>query len=172
MAPGWQRPLPEMPAPAPEQAWHRLQPPRGYEDQWRRIVDAALELGVGPDELAETGLEPLTAARGWKPATVALYTKVLRYGGLTLDAVRTPEPTPARLDLRPLTRVRSEQPEHLRATVPPSRRAAAEELAAAYRTLSYDSYRRLALAAGAEPVAARGVIRATRAQHAAARQGG
>jgi hypothetical protein len=58
---------------------------------------------------------------------------------------------------------------HLRATAAPSRRAVAEELATAYETLSYDSYRRLALAAGAPPVAARGVVRAVRAQHAAAR---
>lgn len=270
-----------MPAPTPETAWRRLRPPRGYEDQWRRVVDAALELGIGPDELADSGLESLAAARDWKPATVALYTKVLRYGGLALDAVRTPEPTPARLDLRPLTRVRTEDPEHLRAvawcalalgwpapvgsfralrrdqvhptarwlvvrtddgewsvpgalsawhaweavrnrfpvlasspwvlpalrrgpgfdshvggqlssqalqttfgkhavrtgehlraTAAPSRRPAADELAAAYRTLSYDSYRRLALAAGAEPVAPRGVVRATRAQHTAARLAG
>ena len=62
--------------------------------------------------------------------------------------------------------------EHLRATAPPSRRAAAEELAAVYRMLSYDSYRRLALAAGAEPVASRGVVRATRAQRAGARLAG
>ena len=45
---------------------------------------------------------------------------------------------------------------HLRATAAPSRRATAEELAAAYAELSYDSYRRLALAAGAPPVASRG----------------
>jgi hypothetical protein len=277
----WQRPLPAMPAPPADLAWRRVRPPRGYEDQWRRVVDAALELGMGPDELAETGLDPLTAARGWKPATVALYTKVLRYGGLDLTAVRTPEPTPVTLDLRPLTRIRSEDPEHLRtvawcslalgwpatvgqfrslrrdqvhptarrllirtddgewsvpgaltawhaweavrgrfpvlatspwvlpalrrgpgfdshvggqlssqalqvtfakhavrtaeqlrATAAPSRRMQAEALAAAYRTLSYDSYRRLALAGGAEPVAARGVVRATRVQHAAARLAG
>ena len=42
--------------------------------------------------------------------------------------------------------------QHLRATAAPSRRERAEELAAAYRDLSYDSYRRLALAAGAPPV--------------------
>ena len=44
--------------------------------------------------------------------------------------------------------------QHLRATAAPSRRDAVEELAAVYRELSYDSYRRLALAAGAPPVAA------------------
>jgi hypothetical protein len=33
----------------------------------------------------------------------------------------------------------------------------------AYRELSYDSYRRLALAAGAPPVSPRGVVRAARA---------
>jgi hypothetical protein len=38
-----------------------------------------------------------------------------------------------------------------------------EELAVAYRALSYDSYRRLALAAGAPPVSPRGVVRARRA---------
>ncbi|WP_242473261.1 hypothetical protein [Blastococcus sp. TML/M2B] len=52
--------------------------------------------------------------------------------------------------------------QHLRATAPPSREGAAAELAAAYRELSYDSYRRLALAAGATPVGARGVVRAGR----------
>jgi hypothetical protein len=52
---------------------------------------------------------------------------------------------------------------HLRATAAPSRQEAVEELAAVYRTLSYDSYRRLALAAGAPPVSPRGVVRAGRA---------
>jgi hypothetical protein len=281
MARAWQQPLPEMPAPAPARAWRRLVPPAGYEAQWRRLADAALELDLGPDDLAAEGLGPVADARGWKPATVALYTKVARYGGLALAAVPTPEPDPARLDLRPLTEVRGEQPEHLRtvawcalalgwpatvgqfrslrreqvhptarrlvvrtddgewavpgaltawhaweavrrrypaladspwvlpalrkgpgfgshvggqlssqalqvtfakhavrtglhlrATAAPSGRARAEELAAAYATLSYDSYRRLALAAGAPPVAARGVVRAERAQHAAARLAG
>jgi len=53
--------------------------------------------------------------------------------------------------------------QHLRATAAPSRQAHAEELAVAYQELSYDSYRRLALAAGAPPVAPRGVVRAARA---------
>ena len=53
--------------------------------------------------------------------------------------------------------------QHLRATAAPSREAWAEELAVAYRELSYDSYRRLALAAGAPPVSPRGVVRAARA---------
>src|SRR4051794_7752662 len=268
----WQQPLPDMPAPPPARAWRRLRPPEGYEPQWRRLMDAALELGIGPDELAETGLDPLTAARGWKPATVALYSKVARYGGLALPRVPTPEPDPPQLDLRPLTQVRSDDPEHLRAvawcalalgwpapvgrfrtlrreqvratakrlliatedgewavpgaltawhaweavrgrfpvladspwvlpalrrgpgldsaigarlsnqalqvtfakhavrtaqylraTAAPSRREWAEELAQAYRELSYDSYRRLALAAGAPPVSSRGVVRAARA---------
>ncbi|GAA3167402.1 hypothetical protein GCM10010531_20180 [Blastococcus jejuensis] len=268
----WQQPLPDMPAPPPARAWGRVRPPEGYEPQWRRLVDAALELGLGPDDLAATGLEPLVAARGWKPATVALYSKVARYGGLALPRAPTPEPDPPELDLRPLTQVRSEDPEHLRAvawcalalgwpapvaafrslrrdqvrattrrllvatddgewavpgaltawlawetvrnrypalaaspwvlpalrrgpgldsriggrlssqalqvtftkhavrtaqhlraTAAPSRRDAAEELATAYRDLSYDSFRRLALAAGAPPVAARGVVRAARA---------
>lgn len=268
----WQQPLPDMPAPPPARAWGRVTPPEGYEPQWRRLVDAALELGLGPDDLAATGLDPLIAARGWKPATVALYSKVARYGGLALLRAPTPEPDPPELDLRPLTQVRSEDPEHLRAvawcalalgwpapvssfrslrreqvrattrrllvatddgewavpgaltawhaweavrnrypalasspwvlpalrrgpgldsrvggrlsnqalqvtfakhavrtaqhlraTAAPSRRDAAEELAAAYRELSYDSFRRLALAAGAPPVAARGLVRAARA---------
>jgi hypothetical protein len=244
-------------------------------------VDAALELGIGPDELAETGLEPLTAARGWKPATVALYSKVARYGGLALSRMPTPEPDPPALDLRPLTQVRSEDPEHLRtvawcalalawpapvaqfrslrrdqvhatarrlqvhtddgfwtaagaltawhaweevrsrfpalaespwvlpalrrgpgldsrvggrlsnqalqvtftkharrtaqhlrATAAPSQRERAEELAVAYRDLSYDSFRRLALAAGAAPVSPRGVVRAARASARTARRAG
>ena len=67
---------------------------RGYEPQWRRLIEAALELGLGPEELAETGLDPLAAARGWKPATVALYSKVARYGGLALPRAPTPEPDP------------------------------------------------------------------------------
>ena len=268
----WQQPLPDMPAPPPARAWSRLRPPEGYEPQWRRLSDAALELGLGPDDLANTGLEPLIAARGWKPATVALYSKVARYGGLALSQAPTPEPDPPELDLRPLTQVRNEDPEHLRsvawcalafgwpapvatfrslrrdqvrttarrllvstdegewavpgaltawhawetvrarfpalaaspwvlpalrrgpgfdskiggrlsnqalqvtftkhalrtaqnlrATAPPSRREAVEELALAYRDLSYDSFRRLALAAGVPPVAARGVVRAARA---------
>ena len=69
-------------------------PPPGYEVQWRRLAEAALELDLGPDELAETGLDPLAAAREWKPATVALYSKVARYGGLALPRPRTPEPDP------------------------------------------------------------------------------
>ncbi|MGZ4568155.1 MAG: hypothetical protein ACXVFZ_15265 [Blastococcus sp.] len=278
---GWQQPLPDMPAPPPARAWRRLDPPRGYEPQWRRLADAALELGLGPDQLAETGLDPIAAARGWKPATVALYSKVARYGGVALPTAPTPEPDPPMLDLRPLTEVRSEDPEHLRsvawcalalawpapvgqfrslrrdqvhatarrllvrtddgewavpgaltgwhaweavrgrfpvlaaspwvlpalrrgpgldsriggqlsnqalqvtftkharrtaqhlrATAPPSRRDEVEELAATYRTLSYDSYRRLALAAGAPPVSARGVVRAARSVHRSVRLAG
>ncbi|MGY2084793.1 hypothetical protein [Blastococcus sp. SYSU DS0539] len=272
MSRAWQQPLPDMPAPPPARAWARWTPPAGYEVQWRRLVDAALELDLGPDDLAAGGFDELAAAREWKPATVALYSKVARYGGLALPLPRTPEPDPPLLDLRPLTEIRSDDPEHLRsvawcalalgwpapvgvfrslrrdqvqittrrlllstddgewavpgaltawhaweavrvrypalaasawvlpalrrgpgldsriggrlssqalqatftkhvrstvghlrATVPPSRREAVEELAAAYRSLSYDSYRRLALAAGAPPVAARGEVRASRA---------
>lgn len=270
-----------MPSPPPARAWRRLTPPEGYEPQWRRLLEAALELGLGPDDLAATGLDPLTAARGWKPATVALYSKVARYGGLALATAPTPEPDPPALDLRPLTAIRTEDPEHLRAvawcavalgwpapvatfrglrreqvhatarrlivrtddgewsvpgaltawhaweavrsrfpalagspwvlpalrrgpgldsrlggqlsnqalqatfskhamrtaqhlraTAPPSRREAVEELAAAYRHLSYDSYRRLALAAGAPPVSPRGVVRAARALHRSGRLAG
>jgi hypothetical protein len=261
-----------MPSPPPERAWRRLAPPPGYEPQWRRLVDAALELELGPDQLAESGLDPIAVARDWKPATVALYSKVARYGGLALATPPTPEPDPPQLDLRPLTQVRNEDPEHLRAvawcalalgwpapvgrfrslrreqvratarrllistddgewavpgaltawhaweavrgrfpvladspwvlpalrrgpgldsaigarlsnqalqvtfakhavrtaqylraTAPPSRREPVEELAASYQVLSYDSYRRLALAAGAPPVSSRGLVRAARA---------
>lgn len=268
----WQQPLPAMPSPPPAREWRRLTPPPGYEPQWRRLLEAALELGLGPDDLALTGLDPLSGARGWKPATVALYTKVARYGGLALATAPTPEPDPPMLELRPLTEIRSEDPEHLRsvawctlalrwpapvavfrslrrdqvhpvgrrlvittedgewtvagalrawhgwetvrgrfpalaaspwvlpalrrgpgldsriggqlssqalqatftkhamrtgrhllATAAPSRRAAVEELAAFYGQLSYDSYRRLALAAGAPPVSGRGAVRAARA---------
>ena len=45
---GWQPPLPDMPAPPPARAWRRLTRRRGYEAQWRRLMDAALELGIGP----------------------------------------------------------------------------------------------------------------------------
>src|SRR5215218_9813857 len=114
MAAGWQQPLPAMPALSPETAWRRVRPPEGYEPQWRRLVEAALELGLGPDDVAADGLDDVAAARGWKPATVALYSKVARYGGLTVPSVRTPEPDPPELDLRPLTQARSEDPEHLR----------------------------------------------------------
>src|SRR3954469_25315554 len=112
---GWQQPLPDMPAPPPARAWRRLDAPPGYEAQWRRLGEAALELGLGPEQLGETGLDPLAAARGWKPATVALYSKVARYGGIALPRVATPEPDPPALELRPLTLVRNEDPEHLRA---------------------------------------------------------
>ncbi|RBY97470.1 hypothetical protein DQ237_00455 [Blastococcus sp. TF02-8] len=274
MSRAWQQPLPDMPAPPPPTAWGRIAPPPGYEPQWRRLVDAALELGLGPDDLASEGLDVLATARDWKPATVALYSKVARYGGLALPLAPTPEPDPQELDLRPLAQVRSEDPEHrrsvawcalalgwpapvsafrslrrdqvrstgrrllvstddgewaiqgeltawhaweatrdrfpalaaspwvlpalrrgpgldsriggrlstqalqttftkharntvrhLRAEVAPSRREAVEQLAAAYRDLSYDSYRRLALAAGAPPVSSRGVVRAARSVH-------
>jgi hypothetical protein len=272
MAATWQQPLPSMPSPPAARAWRRLRAPDGYEHQWRRLAEAALELGLGPDDVAGTGLADIAAARDWKPATVALYTKVARYGGLTLAGARTPEPDPPELDLRPLTQVRSEDPEHLRsaawcalalqwpaavgqfrslrrdqvhptarrlllrsdghewavpgaltawhawesvrsrfpvlaespwvlpalrrgpgfdsriggrlssqalqvtftkhavrtgahlrATAPPSRREWADALAAEYGRLSYDSFRRLALAAGAPPVTSRGVVRAARA---------
>src|SRR3954452_22726890 len=103
-----------MPAPPPARAWRRITPPEGYEPQWRRLSEAALELGLGPDDLAATGLDPIAAARGWKPATLALYGKVARYGGLALSTVPTPEPDPPSLDLRPLTQIRNENPEHLR----------------------------------------------------------
>jgi hypothetical protein len=271
MTGGWQPPLPSMPAPPAERSWRRLRPPEGYEVQWRRLMEAALELGLSPDSLADDGLDPIAAARGWKPATVALYSKVARYAGVALPSVRTPEPDPPALELRPLTQIRSEDPEHLRTvawcalalswpgtvgqfralrrdqihatarrllvrtddgewsvpgaltawhawearrarypaladspwvlpalrrgpgptstvggqlstqalqvtfakhavrtahhlrlTAPPSRREQAEALAVAYLTLSYDSYRRLALAAGARPVSARGAVRALR----------
>src|SRR3954453_8502307 len=112
---GWQQPLPDMPAPPPARAWRRLEAPEGYPQQWRRLAEAALELGLGPEQLGETGLEPLAAARGWKPATVALYSKVARYGGIALPSAPTPEPDPPALDLRPLTGIRSEDPEDLRA---------------------------------------------------------
>jgi hypothetical protein len=278
---GWQQPLPDMPVPPPARAWRRLDAPPGYEAQWRRLAEAALELGLGPEQLGDTGLDPLAAARGWKPATIALYSKVARYGGIALPRVATPEPDPPELDLRPLTQVRSEDPEHLRAvawcalalawpapvgafrslrrdqvhatarrllvatddgewsvpgaltgwhawesvrarfpaladspwvlpalrrgpgldsqiggrlsnqalqvtftkharrtaqhlraTAAPSRRDAVEGLAAFYRDLSYDSYRRLALADGAQPVAPRGVVRAGRAVARASRLAG
>src|SRR5918997_558776 len=225
---GWQQPLPDMPAPPPARAWRRLDAPPGYEAQWRRLAEAALELGLGPDQLSETGLEPLTAARGWKPATVALYSKVARYGGIALPRVATPEPDPPELDLRPLTQIRSEDPEHLRAvawcalalgwpapvaafrslrrgpgldsriggrlsnqalqttftkhavrtaqhlraTSAPSREAWAEELAVAYRELSYDSYRRLGPPPRAPPVSPRGVVRAARAVSRSSRTSG
>lgn len=267
----WQQPLPEMPSPPPLRAWSRLRPPPDYEPQWRRLREASLELGLGPDDLVAAGLSTLAAARDWKPATVALYTKVARYGGLALRTVPTPEPDPLALDLRHLTRIRSEDPEHLRAvawcaialrwpapvagfrglrrdqvrpsgrrleittaegewsvtgalsawhawetvrsrfpalaaspwvlpalrrgpgldsqlggqlssqalqttfgkhalrtaghllsTAPISRRPGTEEIAADYRRLSYDSFRRLALAAGAAPVSPRGAVRAAR----------
>jgi hypothetical protein len=267
-----------MPAPPPARAWRRLDAPPGYEAQWRRLAEAALELGLGPEQLGETGLDPLAAARAWKPATVALYSKVARYGGIALPRVATPEPDPPELELRPLTQVRSDDPEHLRAvawcslalawpapvaafrslrrdqvhatarrllvatddgewavpgaltawhawetvrghfpvladspwvlpalrrgpgldshiggrlsnqalqvtftkharrtaqylraTAAPSRRDAVEGLAAFYRDLSYDSYRRLALADGAQPVSPRGVVRAGRAVARASR---
>ena len=61
---------------------------------------------------------------------------------------------------------------HLQATAPASRRSAAEAVAAEYLTLSYDSYRRLALAGGAAPVAARGATRALRSVSRAARMTG
>src|SRR3954468_7015580 len=278
---GWQQPLPDMPAPPPARAWRRLDAPPGYEAQWRRLAEAALELGLGPEQLGETGLDPLAAARGWKPATVALYTKVARYGGIALPRVATPEPDPPELELRPLVQVRSEDPEHLRAvawcalalawpapvgafrslrrdqvhatarrlivatddgewavpgaltawhawetvrarfpalagspwvlpalrkgpgieshvggqlstqalqvtfakhavrtavamraTAAPGRREQVEALAADYLTLSYDSYRRLALAAGAPPVGPRGAVRALRSVSRTARLAG
>jgi hypothetical protein len=281
MSGGWQPPLPQMPAPPPVRAWRRLRPPEGYEPQWRRLVEAALELGLGPDQLAEDGLDPVAAARGWKPATVALYSKVARYGGVALPSVRTPEPAPPTLELRPLAEIRSEDPEHLRTvawcalalhwpapvgqfralrrdqvhpttrrllvrtddgewsvpgalaawhaweasrarfpalaaspwvlpalrrgpgmasavggqlstqalqvtfakhavrtahhlrlTAAPSRREQAEALAVAYVTLSYDSYRRLALAGGAPPVSPRGAVRALRSVSRTARLAG
>src|SRR3954462_10556858 len=114
MRAAWQPALPEMPSPPPARAWRRLAAPEGYEQQWRRLVDAALELGMGPDELAAGGLEQVAAAREGKPAPVALYTKVAGYGGLGLPRVATPEPDPPLLDLRPLAEVRNDGPEHLR----------------------------------------------------------
>ncbi|MFL6094610.1 MAG: hypothetical protein ACJ71Y_04100, partial [Blastococcus sp.] len=62
--------------------------------------------------------------------------------------------------------------QHLRATAPPSHADAVEELALAYRELSYDSYRRLALADGAQPVSPRGMVRAGRAVARSARLAG
>src|SRR4051812_50096633 len=112
---GWQPPLPDMPAPPPVRAWARLTPPLGYEPQWRRLVEAALEQDLGPDALAETGLDPLAAARNWKPATVALYSKVARYGGVGGAQPPTPEPHPPTPDPPAPTPPRREAPEHPRA---------------------------------------------------------
>ena len=69
---------------------------------------------MGPDALVAEGMDPIAEARGWKPATVALYSKVARYGGIALPVVRTPEPDPLTLELRPLSQIRTEDPEHLR----------------------------------------------------------
>src|SRR3712207_2017027 len=93
----WEPPLPAMPAPPPERAWQRLPAPPGYETQWRRLVDAALEVGMGPDALAEEGMDPVADARGWKPATVALYSKVARYGGIAPPLGGAPGPHPQTL---------------------------------------------------------------------------
>src|SRR3712207_8861611 len=91
---GWQQPLPQMPAPPPARAWRRLDAPPGYEAQWRRLSEAALELGLGPEQLGETGLAPLAGARGWKAATAALYSKVARYGGNAPAAAPKAQPDP------------------------------------------------------------------------------
>src|SRR4051794_41981147 len=91
---GWQQPLPDMPAPPPARAWRRLDAPPGYEAQWRRLAEAALELGVGPEQLGETGLDPVAAAPGWKPATVALYSKVAPDGGIAPPPLAPPGPPP------------------------------------------------------------------------------
>src|SRR3954471_17613163 len=90
----WQPPLPEMPAPPPARAWARLTPPLGFEPHWRGLVEAAVEQELSPDALAETGLDPLAAAREWKPATVALYSKVARYGGVAVAPPPTAEAAP------------------------------------------------------------------------------
>src|SRR4051812_21213920 len=111
---GWQQPLPDMPAPPPARAWRRLEAPEGYPQQWRRLAEAALELGLGPEQLGETGLEPLAAARGWKPATVALYSKVARYGGIALPSARPPAPDPQTLAVRPPLQLKDEGPPHPR----------------------------------------------------------
>ena len=279
MSEGFHPALPDMPSPPAVRGWNRLRAPLGYQDQWRRLMEAALELDLGPDDLVHAGLDPLAAARDWKPATVALYTKVARYGGLQMPQPRTPEPDPVTLDLRELTRVRDEAPEHLRtvawcaialgwpgtvgqfrslrrdqvqattrrllvstddgdwavpgaltawhaweetrnrfpaledspwvlpalrkgpgptshvggqlstqalqvtftkhavrtalalqASAAPSQAATAESLATHYARLSYDSYRRLVLSSGVEPVAPRGAVRAERAVRRAARE--
>src|SRR3712207_7866821 len=78
----WAPPLPAMPAPPPERAWQRLPVPPGYEAQWRRLVDPALEAGMGPEAPGEEGMDPIPEARGWNPPTVALYSKAARYGRL------------------------------------------------------------------------------------------
>src|SRR4028119_549529 len=101
MADRWAQPLPAMPAPPPERAWQRLPVPPGDEVQWRRLIDAALEVGTGPDALVEEGMDPIAAARGWKPATVALYSKVARYGGIALPLGRAPGPDPQAPELGP-----------------------------------------------------------------------
>src|SRR4051812_19245762 len=110
----WQPPLPDMPSPPPVRAWRRLSPPEGYEAQWRRLMEAALELGLGPDELAAQGMAPPLGAGVWNPATVALNSTVARSGGIGMRLAPTPEPDPPALDLRALTQIRSEDPEHLR----------------------------------------------------------
>src|SRR4051812_50151218 len=103
-----------MRAPPPARAWRRIAPPERYEPQWRRLSEAALELGLGPDDLAATGLDPIAAARGWKPATLALYGKVARYGGLAPPTLPTPQPHPPRPDPPPPPPIPAGDPQHPR----------------------------------------------------------
>src|SRR3712207_9208008 len=109
----WEAPLPAMPAPPPERAWRRLPVPPGYEAQWRRLGDAALEVGMGPDALVEEGMDPIAAARGGKSGTVGLYSKVARYGWDLPPRARGGGPRPPPLWRSRLSPVQYERADHL-----------------------------------------------------------
>src|SRR5919206_268462 len=170
MSDRWEPPLPAMPAPPAERAWRRLPVPPGYEAQWRRLVDAHTEDGEWSVPGALTAWHAWESCRARFPALAdsPWVLPALRRGPGLASAVGARLSTQALQVTFAKHAVRTAQ--HLRMTAPPSRREWAEALAVPYLTLSYDSYRRLALVGGVEPVAPRGAVRAKRSAARAARE--
>jgi hypothetical protein len=89
-------------------AWRGIRPPRPEHDsragraeyaaKWRALCWAAVEAGWSPADVAEEGVAGLAAARAaaghepWAYGTVAYYTALTRFAGLTADHLPRPDP--------------------------------------------------------------------------------
>lgn len=82
-------------APDLTKSWADLEVPSIYQPIWEKLRRAAEREGFEPEELQGKGLSKLAKRCGWAPATVALYSKVARYCGLSVLRLEvTPEPAP------------------------------------------------------------------------------
>lgn len=89
--------------------WRAIRPPppldgakagrAEYAAKWRALRWAAVEVGWSPADVAQQGVAGLAAARvaagaePWAYGTIAYYTALTRYAGLTADHLPRPDPT-------------------------------------------------------------------------------